>query len=206
MIIKRTANAGVLITLDGVSILVDGVCDELYPYIATPNDLRNELENCFPDVVACTHTHPDHYNADYCNSYIQKTRRSVIGPAMSISGQVNNVTVQTLKTRHIGKTDIEHSSIIINGSKSIWFMGDASPIELVKFKNFTQPEVLIVPYAYALTASAYKQTKAIGAKLNIILHLPQKKCDEYSLWDSVLANIGNDSSFVILNVGEEIHI
>ena len=85
-------------------------------------------------------------------------------------------------------------------------MGDASPIELVKLKNFTQPEVLFVPYAYALTPSAVKQTLDVGAKVNVLLHLPQKESDEHGLWDSVLSNICDNNSFVILNVGEEIEI
>ena len=206
MIIKRTANAGVLITLDNVSILIDGVCENLYPYIETPAQIRNELETTFPDVVAFTHTHPDHFNADYCNAYIQKTRRSVIGPAMSISEKINNVSIKAINTRHIGKTDIDHSSIVIDGSKTVWFMGDASPSELVKFKNFTTPEVLIIPYAYALTPSAVKQTRAIEAKLNVLIHLPNKNDDSYGLWDGVLQNIGNDPSFIIPDVGQQIEI
>lgn len=206
MIIKRTANAGVLITLDNVSILIDGVCDNLHPYIETPTQIRNELETTFPDVVAFTHTHPDHFNADYCNAYIKKTRRSVIGPAMSISEQINDVCIKAINTRHIGKTDIDHSSIVIKGSKTIWFMGDASPSELVKLKSFTIPEVLIIPYAYALTPSAIKQTRAIGAKLNVLIHLPNKNDDSFGLWDGVLQNIGNDSSFIIPDVGQQIEI
>ena len=36
MRVKRTANAGVLLELDGARILLDGVCGEIKPYLPTP--------------------------------------------------------------------------------------------------------------------------------------------------------------------------
>ena len=60
MKILRTANAGVLLTLDGVRILLDGVCGDLPPYLTTPDDIKLELCKNIPDVVAYTHFHTDH--------------------------------------------------------------------------------------------------------------------------------------------------
>ena len=51
MEIRRTANAGVLLKLDGVSILMDGVCREVKPYPATPPEERALLSSCYPDVM-----------------------------------------------------------------------------------------------------------------------------------------------------------
>ena len=65
MEIRRTANAGVLLTLDDVKILLDGVSREVKPYPATPPKIKQELLSCPPDVVLFTHDHPDHFDPDY---------------------------------------------------------------------------------------------------------------------------------------------
>ena len=71
--IKRTANAGVLLTIDQTRILLDGVCEALYPYIGTPNDIRDELIENMPDILAFTHRHKDHYDDSYAQIYRKKT-------------------------------------------------------------------------------------------------------------------------------------
>ena len=43
MELVRTANAGILLKLDGKTILLDGVCREVKPYPATPPKLREQL-------------------------------------------------------------------------------------------------------------------------------------------------------------------
>ena len=57
MKITRTANAGVLLELDGIKMLLDGVCREVTPYPATPDAIKTELSNNYPDLVAVTHCH-----------------------------------------------------------------------------------------------------------------------------------------------------
>ena len=71
MEIRRTANAGVLLTLDGVTILMDGVCREVKPYPVTPPEERDALSKCWPDVVAFTHSHPDHCDLSFVSEYLQ---------------------------------------------------------------------------------------------------------------------------------------
>ena len=43
MELRRTANAGVLLKLDDVEILLDGVCQEVKPYLATPPAEKEKL-------------------------------------------------------------------------------------------------------------------------------------------------------------------
>ena len=102
MIIKRTANAGILLCMDKVSVLLDGVCRELPPYIGTPDLVREELEKNFPDVVAFTHRHEDHFDESYAKNYETLALRSVIGPEFSISREGNNLKISSVPTRHIG--------------------------------------------------------------------------------------------------------
>ena len=206
MIIKRTANAGVLLCIDGISVLLDGVCRELPPYLGTPDSVREELENNFPDVVAFTHRHEDHFDESYAENYETLALRSVIGPESSISGGVSNLKIVSVPTRHIGKTDVPHTSFVIEGSECVWFMGDASPLELKNFSDFHKPDVIVVPYAYAISASAWKSTKNTGAKTIVLLHLPLKENDPYGLWQAVEEVTQNDACLKILQIGQETEV
>ena len=60
MEIQRTANAGVLLKLDGVSILLDGLADRVEGYLPTPPEIAQQLLENPPDILAFTHYHADH--------------------------------------------------------------------------------------------------------------------------------------------------
>jgi len=202
--IKRTANAGVLIELDGTTVLLDGVCDELSPYLGTPGDIRAELSTDFPDIVAFTHMHTDHYDKLYADNYTKDTLRSILGPECPALIHAGNTSFNAVATRHIGRTDVMHVSFVITGSKCIWFMGDASPLELQKLENQPKPDVLIVPYAYALTPSAWRKTRATGAEKIILVHLPCCKNDTYGLWNSVETTIQGEDCVCIPEIGQTV--
>lgn len=206
MIIKRTANAGILISMDGKSILMDGVCKELIPYLGTPDSVREELTKKFPDVVAFTHRHEDHFDESYAKIYETLTLRSILGPEFSILREVGNIQIIPVTTRHIGKTDVAHTSFVVKGSECIWFMGDSSPLELKKFVDLPKPDVIVVPYAFAISASAWKATKNTGAKTIVLVHMPLRENDPYGLWTAVEATTQNDSCLKILELGQEIEI
>ncbi len=200
MEIKRTANAGVLLKMDGKSVLIDGVCGKFPPYLETPQNIKEELIKNLPDIFLISHTHPDHFDLSFFESY-KKTFRTYLGAEGQAFYENDGIRITAVKTRHIGKNDGEHYSFVIEGSKIVWFMGDASPNELVKLKSFTKPDVLIIPYACVITPSALKMTNEVGAKLNIILHLPNREEDKFNLWkETEKANL-NDR-FVIPKIND----
>ena len=205
--VMRTANAGVLLEIDGVSILLDGVCEPLYPYLGTPLEIKNSLKENMPDVLAFTHKHPDHYDLDYEKLYNEKTLRSAFGPESLLFYEVGNgVNVSLIKTRHIGKTDISHVSYVIEGSHSVWFMGDASPLSLNNLKGHTAPDLLIVPFAYAITPSSWRKTKETGAKKILLLHMPLEKDDREGLWKMVKETVCDDELLFTLEIGEKVNL
>ena len=202
MEIVRTANAGVLLKLDGVKILLDGICGDLPPYLATPESIKGELSENLPDVVAFTHFHPDHFDKDFALFFEKKTGKKIISPENSESQSVGGVDIRAITTRHIGKTDIEHISLVISGSKTVWFMGDASPLALKNMTGFDKPDVLFAPFAYFNTPSALKNTKELGADKIFILHLPDEDNDELRICKTVQENIKNESNIHFINLGE----
>ncbi len=201
MELTRTANAGVLITLDGVSVLLDGVCEEFSPYLGTPPSIRAMLTENYPDAVALTHQHPDHYDPTYVDDYTTHTLRPVYGPEGTRFEQ-NGVRLQSIPTRHIGKADVPHVSFVLTGSRCVWFAGDASPLVWRDAVDLPTPDVLVVPYAYAITDAAWKTTLALGAKDVVLVHLPLRDNDPYGLWSAVESTVGPCDCLHIPCVGE----
>ena len=201
MEIRRTANAGVLLTLDGVTILMDGVCREVKPYPVTPPEEREALSSCWPDVVAFTHAHKDHYDPGFAAAYQRQTSGVILGPvdlpachASSGPLKKGTVTVQTVASRHIGAAGktTSHRSFVISGSRTVWFLGDAAPMQWKGREDLPKPHVLIVPYAYCNTPSSWAFTKSLGAETIILLHMPEREADTIGLWSAVEAVTAGD--------------
>lgn len=199
MELRRTANAGVLLTLDGVSILLDGVCREVKPYLATPKEERETLTGQWPQVVCFSHAHKDHYDPAYAAAFQAQSGGVLLGPE-SLPGsnpsmeavKVDGVTVTPVVTRHIGAAGktTQQTSFLIEGSKTVWFMADASPMQFRQSGLHPTPDVLVVPYAYCLTPEAWKLTKSWNPGCVVLLHMPDKNDDSIGLWHEVEQVIG----------------
>lgn len=212
MELTRTANAGVLLKLDGISFLLDGICREVKPYPATPLEERGRLMEQWPDIVAFTHMHKDHYDPAYAVAYTQRTGRVILGPRQ-IHGSMESVTagivtITPVPSRHIGTAGktVEHASFVIRGSSCVWFLGDSAPIQWRNRQDLPRPDVLIVPYAYANTPAAWQLTQSLGAREIILLHMPEKAQDTIGLWNAVKSTVTESSKVRILNMLQTEHI
>lgn len=213
MQIKRTACAGVLLSLDGHRILMDGVCREVKPYPATPPKIRQSLLEDSPDALLITHKHLDHYDGPFISQYAQNTAGPILGPAdIPFTGQnpvtLGSVKITPLESRHIGKsTPMGHMSFILEGSRCVWFLGDASPLLWKNRTDLPKPDVMVVPYAYGM-GSGWELCKTLGATAVVLLHLPEKANDPYGLWDAVEETVKDETSpnWYIPAMGEEINI
>ncbi len=199
MIIKRTANAGVLLKTERISILLDGVCEELLPYEKTPYDIKEELVLAPPHIIAFSHRHKDHYSREF----VKEVKASIITPE-SEKKDFPELGFFSVETRHIGRNDVKHQSFVFQGEKCVWFMGDASPVYLEKLKDFQKPDVLIVPYAYAITKSAWERTLDLGAEKIILLHMPKREMDDKNLWETASKITNGEKTLFIPAIGETI--
>lgn len=211
MQLRRTANAGVLLGLDGVNILLDGVCREVKPYPATPPEVKAELTEHFPDAVAFTHIHKDHYDPAYAAAFAQ-AGGVIFGPESCHGtmepGGVGPVRITPIPSRHIGiagKT-VAHTSFILEGSRCVWFLGDAAPTQWRGREDLPKPDVLIVPYAYATTPSAWAMTQSLGAKQVVMLHLPKREEDDIGLWNAIEATVGANSGMLFPRMNETVTV
>ncbi len=211
MEIKRTANAGVLLNLDGVRILLDGVCQQLPPYLGTLPGERAALLQDPPDLVAFTHVHPDHCDVSFVSDYLQNAAGPVLGPAdipftSSTEQTVGAVKITPVLSRHLGKADdVLHVSYIIEGSRCVWFLGDASPLQWKGRDELPRPDVLIAPFAYA-TCGGWDITRRLAPKAFVLVHLPDREDDPHGLWNQVEAVVrrGNGPAVYIPNLEQRI--
>lgn len=204
MELTRTANAGVLLRLDGVTILLDGVCREVKPYPATPPWIKAELTENVPDIVAFTHNHKDHYDPGFAVAALQKNG-VILGPedCHGTMGQVTvkGVQITPVSSRHIGAAgrEVKHASFLIEGSQRVLFTGDAAPTQ---WKDLPKLDMLIVPYAYCNTPSAWSVTRKLGDKV-VLLHMPERKDDTMGLWQAVEDTVGEKpANFYAPKMGE----
>ena len=210
MELRRTANAGVLLKLDGVTILMDGVCREVKPYPATPPEIKAELTAAMPDAIAFTHAHKDHYDPGFAAEVLRQNG-VIFGPAACHGtmepASVGAVRITPITSRHIGAAgkDTAHASFILEGSACVWFTGDASPSQWNR-QQLPKPDVLIVPYAYCNTPAAWAATKAIGAKYVVLLHMPKPQDDSIGLWPAVESTVGENGHLLIPAMNETIEI
>ena len=183
MEIRRTANAGVLLSMDGAEILLDGVCREISPYLATPPAEWERLTESWPDAVCFTHTHEDHFHLEYATAYRAATGRKIL----SGEGKAGNVRISGIPTRHLGKAGAttSHCSFVVQGSKTVWFMGDAAPAQLKQMAMQPKPDVLVVPFAYLASQSAVQMLKAYLPCAIVLVHMPHASNDPDGIWEMV---------------------
>jgi len=196
MELRRTANAGFLLTLDNITIALDGVCLEVSPYQATPPAERAKLLAAPPDLLAYTHSHEDHFDPGFAQSFLgsilgtDQVAQVLPGKAVACGSMaVGPVKVTPVATRHIGKASAttSHQSLVIEGSSSVWFMGDAAPSQLSQLAPYGRPRVLIAPFAYATTPSAVRAVNEAAPQCLILTHMPLQNNDPAMLWPAVKA-------------------
>jgi len=207
----RTANAGVLLRLDGASILLDGVCREVDPYPATPLWIKEQLLSQLPDAVCFTHLHKDHFDRDFARTYTDRTGRAILGPegvGTADHCQVGSVQILGVPTRHIGAAGAatKHMSFVLTGSKCIWFLGDASPLQWKGNVELPKPDVVMAPYAYFTTQKGWSCLRSFGAAANVLLHMPTRENDTLGLWPAIDSVVGasSGSTPIHLDVGQRV--
>lgn len=207
MEIQRTANAGVLLKLDGVAILLDGLCDRVEGYLPTPAYIVQQLQQTPPDILAFTHSHADHCSEALLLPYRKQNLRPILGPESLLNGtiMVGSVKITPVASRHLGKVEpgLQHVSYIIEGSRTVWFLGDAAPVQWRNRIDLPRPDVLLVPYAYANTRSVWEMTAGMAEKV-VLLHLPNREEDAYGLWNAVEIATRGCGNLYIPKIGDRI--
>lgn len=198
MQIRRTANAGVLLTLDNVSILLDGVCRVYSPYLAPPPAVLGELAACPPDALVYSHAHPDHFETGFAADFWQRTGRPILGtegvaeslpgiPVEQGTAVIGGVRVTPVRSRHLGVEwrTYPHVSYLLEGSKRVFFIGDATPACWKDGVSRLQPDVLIAPFPYVTTRLGWQSVERFAPKALVVVHMPGEDRDPDNTWPAV---------------------
>lgn len=213
MEIQRTANAGILLTLDGKHLLLDGVCEKMGAYLQTPPQIRSSLLKDPPDALIFTHSHGDHYDSLFVTDYLKNSAGPILGPAdipysKQEPLQLDGVCITPVETKHIGNSDCKHHfSYVIRGSQCIWFLGDASYLGWKKIPDLPAPDVIIAPFGFLL-GRGLEYCQSFQPKAIVVLHLPKRENDPYGLWNRLEQTISvkDMANIRIPDVGSNIHI
>lgn len=216
----RTANAGGLLELDGTAILLDAVCGGVGPYLPTPPALLEELTARRVDLAAFTHAHPDHLDPSamteclyaWGGATVLGTREvaAALSPWPVTVGEpvtAGNVRVTPILSRHIGAAyrNTAHSSLLIEGSRRLLFVGDAAPTQWEG--SGLRPDVLLAPFAYADTPAAWRIVESLAPQRLVLLHLPARDNDPEKLWQAVEGTLSRrDIPVDIPDMGETVTI
>lgn len=196
--------------MDGASILLDGLADRVEGYLPTPAHIAEQLLENTPDILAFTHYHKDHCSEALLSQYRKRNLRPIIGPeSLYPDGiKIGEVTITPVESRHLGRVEpgLNHVSYIIQGSRCVWFMGDAAPLQWKNRTELPKPDVLIAPYAYGNTKAVWDMTCSLTKNI-VLLHLPDRDNDLYHLWEGVDSTTrGAAANLWIPQLGETIHI
>ena len=216
----RTANAGGLLTLDGVRILLDGVSREVGDYLPTPESVEAELLETGLDLMAFTHAHADHFSPDFVRRYGQRrTLPPLLGPVsaalpgcpvMDGETRIGPVRVTPVPSRHMGdaRREILHWSFILSGSRCVWFLGDASPAQWRSRPDLPGPDVLIAPFPYGGTEAAWRIVDALSPETVVLVHLPHPERDSAALWPPVRQTVAHhpERTVFIPEIGETVRL
>lgn len=196
----RTANAGGLLELDGVSVLLDGICGGAGPYLPTPPDILDKLIRRPVRLAAFTHAHPDHFAPFALEECLYawggvpvlgtRDAACALSPWSVTVGErvaAGPVTVTPIPSRHIGAAyrKLEHNSLLVEGSRRCLFLGDAAPTQWEGWNG--RPEVLFAPFAYVTTEAGWRIVENLAPRRLILLHMPARDNDPEGLWSAVEA-------------------
>lgn len=216
----RTANAGGLLALDGIRILLDGVSGAVGDYLPTPERVEAGLLETPLDLMAFTHDHPDHFSPEFVRRYgRRRPLPPLLGPAnvsaalrpcsvMDEETHIGPVRVTPVPSRHMGHAGREtvHRSFILSGSRRVWFLGDAAPDQWRSRPDLPAPDVLIAPFPYAGTEAAWRVVEALSPEMVVLVHLPHPERDSAALWPNVRQTVARHSEKTVLipEIGETI--
>lgn len=95
--VRYVANAGVLVTIGNVRVLIDApIRDGIAPYATSSSAERERLEGALPpydgiDAVLITHWHEDHFSPEAVAAHLARNRRAVVVSSPEVIERVRTV-------------------------------------------------------------------------------------------------------------------
>jgi L-ascorbate metabolism protein UlaG (beta-lactamase superfamily) len=118
-VIRYVANAGVMLTIDGTTVLIDAPIREgIPPYATASADEQRRLERATApydvvDAILVTHWHEDHFSADAILEHLRHNRRAVLISSREVVDRVR-ARASDLADRFVGLTPQQGDSAVVS--------------------------------------------------------------------------------------------
>lgn len=193
------SNAGVVLALGGVSLMVDGIYNAGgLPFSDVPGDILAAVR---PDYLAFTHTHHDHLDQGRLEAYlavrlvqglllppgVRADRHGAPGVVMKGTGGTvawRGLTVRWARTPHLDHAKPEHHSFVVaGGGAAVLVAGDAMPSpQLAALCAGERLDAALLTPFFLQDPEGRRLLETIGVPDQVLLyHLPRVEDDAHNL-------------------------
>ena len=194
-------NAGLALEADGQMLLIDLPNEQFEPFYRLPDEAWNQIlsrEPPYDEVVGLyfTHLHPDHCDLKRLQMYRNRWPEvPVFLPEEHlVKGQVEmgifQIKFQRMDHAPIPNAPVHVVTTVRGGEKSVYLAADAK-LDSNAHRQFLNNEKLdcAVWNPMFLSRPETRQLMKETAHLNLIVHMPQERPDQYGLWKKLEHNL-----------------
>jgi L-ascorbate metabolism protein UlaG (beta-lactamase superfamily) len=204
--LRYVANAGVLVTLGDVRVLIDAPIREgIPPYATSDAAERDRLERARPpydrvDAILITHWHEDHFNAEAVAAHLSLNGRATLISSPEVVARVRAAAPHLPAARLQGVLPapgastllrvgglpvrvlrIRHVGFLIGEREAVLHTGDADPAadNFALLRALPPVDLALVPFWFMQSASNRQFVRdSIAPRRVVALHLPPDDADD----------------------------
>lgn len=195
MRISLLCNAGIALSFEGKTLLVDVLNEEIEPFCRLNDGIWKNIlchEQPFGDICGLyfTHEHMDHYSKDRTAAYLERWPKTpVFLPSSDIQAGIITIGPFTIEYRQLDHAPMDVPtpphvvSLISAGEQSVYIAADAK-LDAEAHRAFLKDRQADVAFWNSMYLSQ-AQTRYLmkdAAKRNFIYHMPEQRPDSFGLW------------------------
>lgn len=195
MQITLLCNAGIALSYEGKTLLIDVLNEEIEPFYGLNDDAWRIIlchERPFDDICGLyfTHKHMDHCSPDRISTYIERWPETLVFfPRMDRQEGIVEIGPFSIEYKQIDHAPMDIPtpphvvSLISAGEQSVYIAADAkTDVEAHRaFLNSRQADIAFWNSMY-LSKSQTRNLLRDAAKYNYIYHMPNRRPDNFGIW------------------------
>lgn len=201
MQITVLCNAGLALSYEGNTLLIDAPNETIAPFCQLDDDEWNRIINHEPPYnQICgfwfTHEHPDHYSKEKISAYLNRWPETpVFVPQKEVRGKfcIGPFVIEYQRFDH-APMDVPvppHVVTLISaGNRTVYIAADAK-LDVEAHKSFLKGQQVDIAFWNSMYLSRPETRNLLqsAAKQNYIYHMPETRPDSYGLWRKLEKNL-----------------
>lgn len=193
LVLLHSVNAGVSVSFGGYCFFIDALHNEK---AGTYSTMTPEMVSAFlssspaPDLLTCTHRHPDHYSESLSSLAADKyPGMKFVFPEEPCLLQFPGFSIEFIEMRHLGDAGTvpgNYCIVIRCAGKTLFFSGDCDPKDEDGVKRITglNPDFSLLSFPWVTLFTGRKAVEALNPQHIAVAHLPLEKDDEFGYRDA----------------------